>query len=137
MEVVTLWLAIDASTVENGCMRVIPGTHALGPITHVRDEHPETKVLHERLPDEVVEEHRAVNCVLPRGGCSFHAPYLIHGSLPNVSTKRRCGLTMRFMPTTTRLRRNGPLAKWFAKHPLYLVRGEDSAGVNEYAARVP
>src|SRR5215813_4258800 len=26
MEVVTLWLAVDASTPENGCMRVIPGT---------------------------------------------------------------------------------------------------------------
>ncbi|NQZ68657.1 MAG: phytanoyl-CoA dioxygenase family protein, partial [Lentisphaeria bacterium] len=26
MEVVTLWLAVDDSTPENGCMRVIPGT---------------------------------------------------------------------------------------------------------------
>src|SRR5260370_27290916 len=30
MEVVTLWLAVDASTPANGCMRVIPGTHTVG-----------------------------------------------------------------------------------------------------------
>ena len=29
MEVVTLWLAVDASTPENGCMRVIPGTQTV------------------------------------------------------------------------------------------------------------
>src|SRR5205807_3154949 len=27
MKVITLWLAVDESTVENGCMRVIPGSH--------------------------------------------------------------------------------------------------------------
>ena len=30
MEVVTLWLAVDDSLPENGCMRVIPGTHSSG-----------------------------------------------------------------------------------------------------------
>ncbi|MCA1597330.1 MAG: phytanoyl-CoA dioxygenase family protein, partial [Chloroflexi bacterium] len=29
MEVVTLWLAVDDSTPENGCMRVIPGTQGM------------------------------------------------------------------------------------------------------------
>src|SRR3712207_8085526 len=27
MKVITLWLGVDASTRENGCMRVIPGSH--------------------------------------------------------------------------------------------------------------
>src|SRR5947208_247855 len=30
MEVVTLWLAVDDSTPENGCLRVIPGSHKVG-----------------------------------------------------------------------------------------------------------
>ena len=29
MNVITLWLAVDDSTPENGCMRVIPGTHGM------------------------------------------------------------------------------------------------------------
>lgn len=132
MQVITVWLAIDDSTVENGCMRVIPGTHTLGPIEHIEVEHPETKVLHLELPSEYVDESKAVDCLIPRGGCSFHAPYLIHGSAPNTSSKRRCGYTMRFMPPSTKLIREGPLSKWFKEHPLYLLRGHDPYGVNTY-----
>ena len=29
MHVITMWLAVDESKVENGCMRVIPGSHNL------------------------------------------------------------------------------------------------------------
>ncbi len=133
MNVTTLWLAIDASTVENGCMRVIPGTHTRGPLEHVRDTSPEGKVLDRGLKPEFVDERQAVDCVLQPGDCSFHAPYLIHGSTPNKSPQRRCGYTMRFMPATTKLLRNGPLAQWFASHPLFLLRGRDRSGTNVYA----
>ena len=133
MNVITLWLAIDDSTVENGCMQVIPGTHMLGPIEHVEIAHPETKVLHRGVPPHRFDEARAVDCVLPRGGCSFHAPYLIHGSAPNTSPRRRCGFTLRFMPASTRLVREGPLSKWFKNHPLFLLRGRDPGGTNAYA----
>jgi ectoine hydroxylase-related dioxygenase (phytanoyl-CoA dioxygenase family) len=133
MNVITCWLAIDDSTVENGCMRVIPRTHTLGPLEHVEIEHPETKVLHRGIPTDRFDESTAADCIIPRGGCSFHAPYLIHGSAPNTSTKRRCGFTMRFMPPETKLVREGPLSQWFAKHPLYLLQGRDAGGVNSYA----
>lgn len=133
MDVITLWLAIDESTVENGCMRVIPCTHTSGAIEHIDIAQPETKVLHRGVAPESVDLGKAVDCVLPRGGCSFHAPYLIHGSAPNASSKRRCGFTMRFMPASTRLIRDGEMAKWFKDYPLYLLRGRDAAGVNAYA----
>lgn len=132
MNVITLWLAIDESTVENGCMRVIPRTHDTGPIEHIDIEHPETKVLHRGLPPHLVDESKAVDIVLRPGGCSFHSPWLYHGSSPNVSSKRRCGYTMRFMPPEAKLLRDGPLGKWFAEHKLYLLRGKDARGVNTY-----
>lgn len=134
MNVITCWLAIDDSTVENGCMRVIPGTHTAGPIEHVDIERPEDKVLHRGVPTDRFDESTAADCIIPSGGGSFHAPYLIHGSAPNVSSKRRCGFTMRFMPTETRLVREGPLSQWFKDHPLYLLRGEDRGGVNTYVS---
>jgi ectoine hydroxylase-related dioxygenase (phytanoyl-CoA dioxygenase family) len=133
MNVITLWLAIDDSTVENGCMRVIPGTHTLGPIEHEAAENPETKVLHEQIPAGYVDQSKAVDCVIPRGGCSFHAPYIIHGSTPNTSPRRRCGYTMRFMPAETKMLRTGKFAKWFAQHPLFLLRGRDASRTNTYA----
>lgn len=133
MNVITLWLAIDPSTEENGCMRVIPGTEELGALEHVEIPNPQTKVLHRGIPTDRFDASRAVNCVLPAGGCSFHSPYLIHGSLPNTSTKRRCGYTMRFMPPETKLLRDGPLAKWFKAHPIFLLRGRDAKKTNTYA----
>jgi hypothetical protein len=133
MNVITLWLAVDDSTVENGCMRVVPRTQRLGPLEHVEIENPQTKVLHRGIPPQKFDASKAVNCEIPRGGCSFHAPWLIHGSTPNTSSKRRCGYTMRFMPPETKLLRDGPLAKWFVNHKLFLLRGNDTRGVNTYA----
>jgi hypothetical protein len=133
MQVVTLWLAIDESRVENGCMRVIPNTHRQGALEHVTETNPEGLVLDRGLKPEFVDESRAVNCELQPGDCSFHAPYLIHGSTPNHSPHRRCGYTMRFMPPSTKMLRHGPLGKWFANHPLFLLRGRDAARTNVYA----
>lgn len=133
MNVVTLWLAIDDSTVANGCMRVIPGTHTRGPLEHVKDPDPASKVLDLGVRPELVDETKAVDCVLKRGDCSFHAPYTIHGSAPNTSPQRRCGYTLRFMPPETKMLRTGPLAKWFANHPLFLLRGKDARRNNVYA----
>jgi ectoine hydroxylase-related dioxygenase (phytanoyl-CoA dioxygenase family) len=133
MNITTLWLAIDESTPENGCMRVIPNTQNAGPLEHIKETNPEGLVLDRGLKAEAVDESRAVNCELKPGDCSFHAPYLIHGSTPNRSSKRRCGYTMRFMPPSTKLQRSGPLGKWFANHPLFLLRGKDARKTNVYA----
>jgi len=133
MNVITLWLAVDDALVENGCMRVIPGTQNIGPLEHESAENPQTKVLDRQVPARFVDESKAVNCVIPRGGCSFHAPYTIHGSTRNTSPRRRCGYTMRFMPPETQMLRTGPLAQWFAQHPLFLLRGRDARHVNVYA----
>ncbi len=137
MEVITLWIALDDSTLENGCMQVIPGTHTLGPLPHHDDQHPQDKVLHAALADDSFDPGAAVPVELRAGDCSVHAPYLIHGSARNTSDRRRCGLTMRLMPTTTRLRRDGPLARWFGEMPLYLLCGRDRAGVNERVITLP
>lgn len=133
MNVVTLWLAIDESTAQNGCMQVLPGSHRQGPLEHVDDEHPQNKVLHQTIRPGLFDPAGAVNLELRPGDCSFHAPFLIHGSTPNTSAKRRAGLTMRFMPPETRMLRTGPLAKWFGNHPLFLLRGVDAGRNNIYA----
>jgi phytanoyl-CoA hydroxylase len=123
MEVVTAWLAVDDSTRENGCMRVIPGSHR-GPMLSHR-QHGKEAVLHTEISQQEIDESRAVDVALPAGGISLHHPYLIHGSNPNHSTKRRCGLTIRYIPTTTRITRE----PW----KTFLLRGEPVPGVNEYS----
>jgi ectoine hydroxylase-related dioxygenase (phytanoyl-CoA dioxygenase family) len=122
MEVVTAWLAIDSSTTENGCMRVIPGSHR-GPVLDVREGDGESVLGSEVAAD--VDETAAVPVELAPGDVSVHHPNLIHGSEANHSPHRRAGLTIRYIPTTTRILEP---ARGF---PL-LLRGRAVPGVNDY-----
>jgi ectoine hydroxylase-related dioxygenase (phytanoyl-CoA dioxygenase family) len=124
MEVVTAWLAVDASTAENGCMRVVPGSHKGTILPHKTVE--TRAVLPQGLDLTPEEEDRAVDIELPPGGVSLHHPLLVHGSAPNFSPKRRCGLTIRYIPATTRITDQ-------KKRKTFPLRGEPVPGVNEYA----
>lgn len=127
MEVVTLWLAVDDSTPENGCMRVIPGTHHIDLVDHVVNNDVES-VLGSEIPAENVDESLAVDLVLRKGGVSVHNPQIIHGSNANTSPNRRCGLTIRYIPTSTLVTRPDAAA-------LFLLRGDAVPEINEYAER--
>ena len=59
-EVMTVWLAIDDSTVENGCMRVIPGSHDHGFSDYVPVDKGENVFGTEIVSDQV-DEGRAVD----------------------------------------------------------------------------
>lgn len=124
MEVVTLWLAVDDSTPENGCMRVIPGTHRmlLQPLQRRTDI---PNVLSSGMDESLVDESWAVDVVLKAGDVSVHHPALIHGSDANRSARRRCGLTIRYIPTTTRI----TVPHWPSA---FLFRGRAVPGVNDY-----
>jgi hypothetical protein len=125
MEVVTLWLAVDDSTPENGCMRVIPATHNL-PLQPMQTA--VGGVLDGEVPVEFVDETKAVDLVLKAGDVSVHNPQIVHGSNANTSPRRRCGLTIRYIPASTRLLKPGAGC-------LFLLRGRATEGINEYLPR--
>ena len=127
MKVVTLWLAVDDATTENGCLRVIPGSHTMNlHEMHRRDD--VKSVLSTSIDDSHVDESNAVDCALPSGGVEVHHPNLIHGSEANHSPKRRAGLTIRYIPTSTRITTpDWPCA--------FLLRGEAVPGINNYVPR--
>ena len=95
MEVVTLWLAVDDSDVENGCMRVLPATHTMQLHDMVQAEG--ESVLGSQIPPELIEDFEAVDLVLKAGDVSVHNPRIVHGSNANHSDRRRGGLTIRYM----------------------------------------
>src|SRR5690242_16906090 len=88
MEVVTVWLAIDPSTNQNGCMRVIPRTlHGYSDYEPVD----ETKnVFSTEIKRHQFDESKAVSLELVPNQCSLHDGRLMHGSQPNTSSIRRC-----------------------------------------------
>ncbi len=125
MEVVTVWLGIDDSTVENGCMRVIPGTHDNG-FSDYEPVDGKTHVFGTQILPEQFDESAAVDCEIAAGECHLHDARVIHASNGNRSDKRRCGYTMRYMPSSVKFQ---PDDRW--KHQVYLARGRDLAG-NDY-----
>jgi hypothetical protein len=126
VEVVTVWLAIDPSSKENGCMFVIPRTHNTGRqgFSDYYDLKPGEAV----FPDEIEAAQRdtgkAVPVELQPNQCSLHDGRIIHGSEANTSNRRRCGYTMRYM--STRVRANHDQFGTF--HNIYLARGQDRGG---------
>lgn len=90
---VTGWLAISDVNEENGCMRMIPGSHKAPLIEHV-DTFGEDNLLTrgQTVPD--VDEAAAVAVPLKPGQLSLHHPRIVHGSGPNMSGERRIGFAM-------------------------------------------
>jgi hypothetical protein len=99
MEVVTVWLAIDQSTPENGCMRVVPRTHGGGYSEYEPVRDAETSVFHAEIKAGKFDESTAVDCVLEPNHCSIHHAKLIHGSTPTpapaAAVGTRCGTCRR------------------------------------------
>jgi hypothetical protein len=123
MKVVTIWLAIDPSNTGNGCMRVIPGTHVNGYSDYEQVDDMEGNVFHIEIKRHQLDESKAVDLVLSPNQASLHESHVMHGSLPNTSTSRRCGYTMRYVSTRSKFTVEAP-----HKHHLYLARGRDHAG---------
>jgi ectoine hydroxylase-related dioxygenase (phytanoyl-CoA dioxygenase family) len=125
-EAYTAWIAIDDSDVENGCMRVIPGSHKAGVVTHGKSERGGNLLsINQEIPDELVDDGSALDLVLTAGQMSVHGGQIFHASMPNGSDRRRCGLTVRFIPPYVRQATlNSVKQKW---QPI-VVRGEDTCG---------
>ncbi|MBL8671260.1 MAG: phytanoyl-CoA dioxygenase family protein [Alphaproteobacteria bacterium] len=115
-DVVTAWVALSPATVENGAMRMIPGSH--GEQVKHRDTYSKDNLLTRGQEIEVdVDESRAVSVVLRPGEMSLHHVRIVHGSEPNRSDDRRIGLAIRYVPTYVR--------QLVARETATLVRGVD------------
>jgi phytanoyl-CoA hydroxylase len=88
--IVTCWVAIDNVTEDNGCVRMVPGSHKHGVLEHRRGE---DSFLHV----QGVDLEAAQPVVLPPGGVSIHHSCTVHGSAPNRSPNRRRGLALTYV----------------------------------------
>ncbi len=101
-EVLTAWIAFSPSRRENGCMRVVPGSH-LGEAFEHRDTFAEGNLLSRGQEIAVeVDENSAADICLEPGEMSLHHVGLVHGSDPNTSTIPRIGFAIRYIATHVR-----------------------------------
>lgn len=123
--IVTVWLALSPSTRENGCMRVIPGTHHNG-FSEYQSVNQTVNTFHAEIID--VHESEAVYFELEPGECSLHDGRIIHEAAPNTSDIRRTGYTMRYFPASVQVLPVERNEGW----KIWLARGEGLAD-NTYA----
>jgi ectoine hydroxylase-related dioxygenase (phytanoyl-CoA dioxygenase family) len=120
-DVITAWVAFTPSTIQSGCLRVVPGSHLKDQLPH-RDTFSSSNMLSRGQEVAVeIDEKDAVDVVLSPGEMSLHNVRLIHGSEPNNAAHRRVGFAIRYIPTRIR-QLNG------AADTATLVRGVDRHG---------
>ena len=94
---ITAWIALDDSDVENGCMRGIPESHRQGIVEHTTSsERGNLLNRNQAIRKDRIDESKAINFVLQAGQASLHHGEFFHASNPNRSTRRRCGLAVRY-----------------------------------------
>jgi non-heme Fe2+,alpha-ketoglutarate-dependent halogenase len=116
----TVWLAIDDADIENACMKFVAGSHHFGHMTYRESDSAEHNVLNQSI-DNAEQYGEVVYDQLRAGQVSIHSDLLLHGSEANDSSRRRCGLTLRYCAASVRAGMN-----WNEKG--VQVRGADATG---------
>ena len=136
----TVWVALEPSTRANGCLRVVPGSHR-GRVLHPHlHEDRQDLTLQQRLADGCFDAADAVDIELQPGQMSLHDVHMIHGAAANTSAQRRTGVALRYMPATSHFDRSlrpvdgqTGVAVNFARRPLWLLKGRDVCGLNDFS----
>jgi phytanoyl-CoA hydroxylase len=114
-DLVSVWMALDDATLENGCMRVLPGSHTRGVMEH--------RHLQDFQVDEAtLDTSNEVAVPLKAGGCLFFHSLLLHATAPNHSPYPRRSMIISAM--SARSRYTGKREK----PEFMLLRGREHAG---------
>jgi phytanoyl-CoA hydroxylase len=96
---ISIWVALDDATLENGCLFFIPGSHKLTTFDRITigrnmdgifDVYPQLKSM------------RSVAAPMKAGSCSFHNGLTVHGANANMTNGFRQAMTCAYMPDGNR-----------------------------------
>ena len=122
-DVVTAWLALSDAQVDNGCMRVLPGSHRGTLRTHENKFGTANMLMSsQEVTLSHAEQDRVVYVPLEPGQASIHHSRLLHGSRSNPSSRPRVGLSINYIAAGVRQTTNG------GYDSAMLVRGVDRYG---------
>jgi len=122
-----IWLGLTAATVENGCLRVVPGSHRMGLFQHIArpvrdtldneriviDKELRSRARETELSGKITivpsQAHLPFELVMQPGEMSIHHPVMLHGSNANRSAEPRIGLSASYSAPELF---DGPKAVW-------------------------
>jgi non-heme Fe2+,alpha-ketoglutarate-dependent halogenase len=113
---VSAWIALSDSHPENGCMRVLPGTHRQR-LTHYERRDDDNLLASGLTVAGNIDQTAAVDLVLRAGEMSLHHVNIVHGSEANRSTSKRIGFAIRYVAPD--------VSQALEHHPVVLARGQD------------
>jgi ectoine hydroxylase-related dioxygenase (phytanoyl-CoA dioxygenase family) len=92
---ISIWVALDNATLENGCLFFIPGSHKQTSFD---------KITIGRNMDSIFDVYPQLRNAMPvaapmkAGSCSFHNGLTVHGANANMTSGFRRAMTCSFMP---------------------------------------
>jgi phytanoyl-CoA hydroxylase len=92
--ILTVWFSVTESTIENGCLQVIPGSHRRGLVAHCPAEKGLT------IPDSLLPEKAPVPLPMHPGSVLLMTSRTVHSSLDNCTENAvRISFDLRYQPT--------------------------------------
>ncbi|MFT2018694.1 chlorinating enzyme [Streptomyces sp. 796.1] len=155
---ITVWTAFTDSTLENGCLQLMPGTHREMNYDESRAMDYDPNAINSREkegirrgffgydyrqlqkdPNWKPDESQAFPLVMKRGECVIFWSTLMHASLPHTGSKKdyRMGFAARYVPTKVQIYPDTEqVAEYGGGIPLdnygaVLVSGQDTYGINK------
>lgn len=92
---ISIWVALDDATLQNGCMYFIPGSHQ-----HTSFENPGIGKNMDLIFDFYPQFRQSASVPIPvkAGSCTFHNGLTIHGAGANMTPGFRRAMTCAYMP---------------------------------------
>ena len=92
---ISIWIALEDATLQNGCMYFVPGTHKLATFENVGIGS-NLGDLFKKYPE--MAKIDPVAAPMKAGDCSFHNGLTAHGAGANMTRGRRIAMTCAYMP---------------------------------------
>lgn len=121
----SVWIALDDATPENGCLKLLPGTHRSVIAHNGKDK--DGIGFSNRLDENAVDESQAVVVPVRAGGAVFFHDLALHASLPNTSGRDRWAVISTYRDASA-----DDLEYTFARGA-FMVRGERTGKVLQEA----
>ncbi len=136
---VTAWIAIDATTPANGCLRLVAGSHQGKRLMRHESIAGRGAALDKEIAPGEFDAGDVVEVPLAPGQMVFFDVYTAHGATANTSGERRAGFAIRYMPGSALYDREMRVGSGqddvqtdLSERALFLLRGQDRTGRNDF-----